>query len=184
MKTEDGDVYGPVPRAELDDWFLEGRVNADCQLQLDGESAWRSAAELFPELADESAATAPQAAPAAKSTPAVEAKGRSRRTASRAPVKNAGRSDVDLDTSDSTSDDDSPIPDEDGGTISDRRWITTFLLAFFLGTLGIHRFYLGRVLSGVAMLFTCGGCFIWQIVDVVSIALEKLPDHLGRPLHK
>lgn len=181
MKTEDGDVYGPVPRAELDDWFLEGRVNADCQVQLDGESAWRSAADLFPELADESAATTP--APAAQSTSAVEAQGRSRRKASRAPVQNAGRSDVDLDASDSTNVDDSRIPDG-GGETSDRRWITTFLLAFFLGTLGIHRFYLGRVLSGVAMLFTCGGCFIWQIVDVVSIALEKLPDHLGRPLHK
>jgi len=76
------------------------------------------------------------------------------------------------------------VDDDTAVGVSDRRWVTTFLLAFFLGTLGIHRFYLGRVLTGVAMLFTLGGLLIWQIVDVASIALERLPDHLGRPLRK
>ena len=45
----------------------------------------------------------------------------------------------------------------------------TWLLWLFLGELGAHRFYLGRVGSGIAMLLTLGGLFIWALVDAFLI---------------
>jgi len=44
-----------------------------------------------------------------------------------------------------------------------------WLLWLFLGELGAHRFYLGRVGSGIAMLLTLGGLFIWALVDAFLI---------------
>lgn len=48
------------------------------------------------------------------------------------------------------------------------------LLAFFLGALGIHRFYLGYMWQGVVQLLTLGGCGIWALIDFVRILLGTL----------
>jgi len=45
----------------------------------------------------------------------------------------------------------------------------TWLLWLFLGEFGAHRFYLGRVGTGIAMLLTLGGLFIWALVDAFLI---------------
>ena len=41
-------------------------------------------------------------------------------------------------------------------------WMITLLLCLFAGTLGAHRFYVGKIGSGVGMLLTVGGCGIWN----------------------
>lgn len=75
------------------------------------------------------------------------------------------------------------------GTVSDKEWLTALLLAIFLGSLGVDRFYLGYTNLGIAKIavtiFTCGiGGLIWQIIDVIKIAQNNLPDSEGRPLRK
>jgi len=45
----------------------------------------------------------------------------------------------------------------------------TWLLWIFLGVFGAHRFYLGRIGTGVAMLLTIGGLLIWALVDAFLI---------------
>lgn len=42
---------------------------------------------------------------------------------------------------------------------------TALLISIFAGTLGIDRFYIGDTGMGVGKLLTCGGFYIWAIVD-------------------
>ncbi|MDO9458218.1 NINE protein [Nocardioides sp.] len=68
------------------------------------------------------------------------------------------------------------------GLFSTKEWMTTLLLSILLGGLGVDRFYLGYTGLGIAKLITLGGCGIWSIIDIVLVAMRKLPDSDGRPL--
>jgi TM2 domain-containing membrane protein YozV len=65
-----------------------------------------------------------------------------------------------------------------------KSWLVALLLSLFAGGFGVDRFYLGYTGLGVAKLLTCGGCGIWQIIDIIMVAMEKLPDANGQPLSK
>jgi hypothetical protein len=65
MQTTDGSQFGPVPKSELDEWFKEGRISADCQLLKEGADQWQWASEIYPSLEQ----------PAPISTPAKSASG-------------------------------------------------------------------------------------------------------------
>ena len=54
--------------------------------------------------------------------------------------------------------------------------LTAILLCFFLGSLGIHRFYLGYTIIGVIQLLTFGGLLIWVIVDLIRLIIGSLKD--------
>ena len=54
---------------------------------------------------------------------------------------------------------------------------TAILLCFFLGSLGIHRFYLGYTIIGVIQLLTFGGFLIWVIVDLIRLIIGSLKDY-------
>jgi len=60
------------------------------------------------------------------------------------------------------------------------RWMTLLILSIFLGALGVDRFYVGKIGTGVLKLITCGGCGIWCIIDVIFIAMGKFTDSEGK----
>jgi TM2 domain-containing membrane protein YozV len=64
-----------------------------------------------------------------------------------------------------------------------KSWTTTAFLCYFLGVLGIHRFYTGRVVSGIFQLLTFGGCGIWTLVDLIMIITGQFTDRYNRPLY-
>ncbi len=63
---------------------------------------------------------------------------------------------------------------------SSKNWIVTLILSIFLGGWGAHRFYAGKIGTGLLMLFTCGGCGIWSIVDIIIIAMGNFTDADGK----
>ena len=62
---------------------------------------------------------------------------------------------------------------------SSKSRLVAFLLCWFLGPLGIHRFYVGKTGSGVAQLLTLGGLGIWAFVDWIMIICGKFTDSDG-----
>lgn len=68
------------------------------------------------------------------------------------------------------------------GLYSRRSYATALLLSFFLGYLGVDRFYLGHTGLAVAKLLTLGGCGIWAFIDFILIAARKVTDAQGLQL--
>lgn len=52
--------------------------------------------------------------------------------------------------------------------------LIALIIAFFLGGIGIHRFYLGYTWQGVVQLLTFGGCGIWALIDLIRIITGDL----------
>ncbi len=71
------------------------------------------------------------------------------------------------------------------GRVSDRDWLIAFLLCFLAGVIGIHRFYCGKIVSGIVYIFTLGGFFgIGVLVDLILILCKQFKDNEGLYLKK
>jgi uncharacterized OB-fold protein len=67
---------------------------------------------------------------------------------------------------------------------SNKSWIAALIFSVLLGCLGVDRFYLGYVGLGIVKLITFGGVGIWWLIDLVLIALNRVPDSHGLPLRQ
>ncbi|WP_327091667.1 TM2 domain-containing protein [Nonomuraea sp. NBC_01738] len=65
-----------------------------------------------------------------------------------------------------------------------KSWLVAVLLCFFLGVLGVHRFYVGKIGTGILQLITLGGFGIWVLVDFIMILVGAFKDKQGQPLAK
>ena len=63
--------------------------------------------------------------------------------------------------------------------ISPKSRLVALLLCFFLGTLGIHRFYVGKIGTGILMLITLGVFGIWTFIDLIIIIVGAFKDKQG-----
>ncbi|MBP6128612.1 TM2 domain-containing protein [Flavobacterium sp.] len=57
--------------------------------------------------------------------------------------------------------------------------IVAAILAFAIGGLGIHRFYLGYTWQGIVQILTAGGCGIWALIDLIRICTGDLQPKNG-----
>ena len=65
---------------------------------------------------------------------------------------------------------------------SEKKRLVALLLCFFLGVLGVHRFYVGKIGSGIAQIITLGGLGIWVLIDFIMIICGCFKDKEGAPL--
>ena len=61
-------------------------------------------------------------------------------------------------------------------------WLALFLLTFFVGVLGVHRFYVGKIGTGVLMLITLGGLGIWFLVDLLLVVTGQFTNKDGQKI--
>ena len=61
---------------------------------------------------------------------------------------------------------------------------TALILCIFFGWLGVHRFYVGKVGTGLLYMFSAGALYIGWIVDIISIAKGTFRDSNGLLLVK
>tara|TARA_B100000900_G_C20486622_1_gene677710 strand:- start:442 stop:651 length:210 start_codon:yes stop_codon:yes gene_type:complete len=59
---------------------------------------------------------------------------------------------------------------------------TLAIVCFFLGCLGIHRFMVGKVGTGILMLITGGGLVIWAVIDFIVILTGGFTDNDGNKI--
>jgi TM2 domain-containing membrane protein YozV len=65
---------------------------------------------------------------------------------------------------------------------SEKGFVPALLLCLLLGGLGIHRFYVGKIGTGILMLLTLGGLGIWALIDLIMIAVGSFKDKSGLAL--
>lgn len=75
-----------------------------------------------------------------------------------------------------------PQPDVSKNRTFNYKWLATLLFAWILGIFGVHRFYLGKVGTGVLMLLTAGGLGIWYLVDLILVITGNMTDQDGNPV--
>lgn len=169
MKGADGQTYGPIPRAELDQWCREGRIVASTQVLRAGGGQWQWATDLYPHLTQAAANPgfgAANGSPFGKGGPAPAAPfaGQVNPYSPGGYAANAG-----------------------AYPLSDKSRIAAGLLGIFLGAYGIHRFYLGDAGMGVTQLLvtflTCGLGGIWGFIEGIMILTGSIDrDAMGRKL--
>ncbi|VEH31945.1 TM2 domain-containing protein [Legionella sainthelensi] len=60
--------------------------------------------------------------------------------------------------------------------------LLVLILGLFLGVIGIHRIYVGKIYTGLLMLITLGGLGIWYLVDLILIVTNKFEDKNGNSI--
>lgn len=68
------------------------------------------------------------------------------------------------------------------GASPERSFIATWMFAWLLGFLGVDRFYLGKIGTGILKLLTIGGLGVWWLIDLILTLAGVQRDKEGRLL--
>ena len=64
--------------------------------------------------------------------------------------------------------------------VSEKKRLVAFLLCFFIGAFGVHRFYVGKIGTGLLMIVTLGGFGIWYLIDCILVLCGAFKDKDGK----
>ncbi len=67
---------------------------------------------------------------------------------------------------------------------SDKLVLPVFVLCLLVGGFGAHRFYVGKIGTGILMLLTLGGLGIWVLIDLVLILCGEFTDKDGNKIRQ
>lgn len=76
-----------------------------------------------------------------------------------------------------------PAVNELGEPVAVQSRLAAALLCWFLGVFGVHRFYVGKVGTGILMIFTLGGLGIWALIDFIMILMGSFRNKEGKKLY-
>jgi ribosomal protein L40E len=65
---------------------------------------------------------------------------------------------------------------------SEKSRLVAILLCWFLGVFGVHRFYVGKIGTGILWLLTLGCLWVGVLVDLILIATGFFKDKDGKAL--
>lgn len=65
---------------------------------------------------------------------------------------------------------------------SPKSGFAALLFCLFLGMFGVHRFYVGKIGTGLLMILTGGGFGIWVLIDLILIVSNRFEDKQKRTL--
>ena len=66
--------------------------------------------------------------------------------------------------------------------MSEKKILPVFLLCLLLGPLGIHRFFVGKIGTGILMIVTFGGLGVWALIDLIMIIIGSFTDKEGNKI--
>jgi TM2 domain-containing membrane protein YozV len=66
--------------------------------------------------------------------------------------------------------------------VSDKGFVPAVMLCFFLGAFGVHRFYVGKIGTGLLQLVTFGGLGLWALIDFIMLVTGSFRDKAGLPI--
>jgi hypothetical protein len=66
--------------------------------------------------------------------------------------------------------------------VSPKLLLPAVLLCFWFGVFGVHRFFVGKVGTGLLQLFTFGGLGIWALIDLIILVCGAFTDSEGRKM--
>jgi hypothetical protein len=66
-----------------------------------------------------------------------------------------------------------------GEFATEKRILPAGLLCFLFGVFGVHRFYVGKIGTGILQILTLGGLGIWMLVDLIMIVTGNFKDKEG-----
>lgn len=67
-------------------------------------------------------------------------------------------------------------------SVGEKSFMVTAILSIIPAPCGLHRFYTGRIWTGLILFFTCGLYFIWSAIDVLRILTNSFTDKNGKKL--